>query len=296
LKKLTTEEFIKKAKKIHGDKYDYSLVDYKKSHSNIKIICPTHGIFNQLPNNHLGGKGCIKCTNKEKLNTKIFIDRSNNIHNNKYDYSLSEYKNNKNKIKIICPTHGIFEQKAYHHLDGIGCPKCVGKNKTTEEFIENAKKIHGDKYDYSLVIYYSAYIKIKIICPIHGIFEQIPHNHINYNGCPYCKESYGEKKIRLFLINNKIKFIKNKKFNDCKYKSQLPFDFYLDEYNICIEYDGIQHFKIIKYFGNENDFIKLKIRDSIKTEYCKKNNIILLRIKYTDYNNIELILTKYLKL
>jgi hypothetical protein len=295
-KKLTTDEFIIKSELLHNNKYDYSEVEYKNSHTKIKIICPTHGIFEQLPHNHLNGKGCIKCTNNLKLDVNIFIKRSKGIHGDKYDYSDVEYKNNKSKVKINCSMHGSFIQKAYHHMSGIGCPSCAGKIKTSENFIKKAKRVHGDKYDYSEVEYKNINCKVKIICPMHGTFEQNPHNHLSNNGCPICNESYGEKSIRLFLIKNKIKFIKNKSFEYCKNKRQLPFDYYLPDYNVCIEYDGRQHFGVVDYFGGDSAFKKRQKLDKIKDNFCKNNSILLLRIKYTNYKNIELILSRFFKL
>lgn len=127
--KLTTEEFILKANKIHKNRYDYSLVKYIGSHTKIKIICKEHGKFEQKPNNHLMGNNCPKCgiisqQNNKKLTNLEFINKANKIHNNKYDYSLVKYIKSDVNIKIICPKHGIFKQKAGQHLSGRGCPNC----------------------------------------------------------------------------------------------------------------------------------------------------------------------------
>ena len=151
-------------------------------------------------------------------------------------------------------------------------------------FCEKSKEIHKNKYDYSLVEYINNKTKVKIICPIHGIFEQKPDAHL-YCGCKYCQESRGERKIRTILKKLKINYIMQKKFSDCKNKRELPFDFYLPDFNICIEYDGIQHFKSIEYFGGINGFEQTVNNDKIKTNYCKENNIQLIRIKYNE--NIE---------
>ena len=111
-------------------------------------------------------------------------------------------------------------------------------------------------------------------------------------GCPFCKESKGEKIIKNFLIDNNISFEQQKKFDDCKYKLKLPFDFYLSELNICIEYDGLQHYKCIKIFGGEKNFNLIKKRDEIKNDYCEKNNINLIRIKYNENINEKLYFLK----
>ena len=152
----------------------------------------------------------------------------------------------------------------------------------SKKFSDKAKIIHNNKYDYSLINYVNSKTKIKIICPKHGIFEQTPLKHLNNQGCPICKESKGEKEIKKYLLNNKIKFEIQKSFKNCKYKSLLKFDFYLPEHNICIEYDGKQHFEIIDYWGGKVEYDLIKIRDNIKTDYCNKNNIKLIRIKYNE--------------
>jgi very-short-patch-repair endonuclease len=284
-KKLTTVEFIEKAKNIHGNKYDYSFVEYINNHIKVKIICSIHGVFEQRPIEHLSGCGCLKCSGKNKTTTD-FISEANLIHNNKYDYSLVNYKNSKLKIKIICKKHGMFEQKSNNHLIGQGCSKCVKKHKpTTKEFIQNAIKIHSNKYDYSLVDYINNSTKINIICKKHGIFKQIPNSHLNGRGCPKCKQSNGERIISNFLNDNNINYIKEKTFTDCKNKKYLPFDFYLFEKNTLIEYDGEQHFRIIKRFDGINGFHVRQKNDNIKTEFAKNNNIKLLRIAYNE--NIE---------
>ena len=228
---------------------------------------------------------------KRRLTTKDFIERSKVKHGDKYDYSKTEYFGKFKKLKIICPIHGEFEQEAWGHMKGRGCIDCSGfKPLTTKIFIERSKKIHGNKYDYSKTIYVSTRKKVKIICPIHGEFEQRAGGHLTGRGCFECIESRGEKSIRVFLENNNIKFKQQKIFKECKNKRVLPFDFYLPDYNICIEYDGEQHFGPIDYFGGELGFIKRKKLDKIKTKYCKNNNVILYRIKYTD--NIKKILEK----
>lgn len=283
-KKKTLNEFIEQIKLLHGDKYDYRLVDYTGKDNKVKIICSEHGIFEQSPHNHLKGHNCPSCAGRGKLNKdnviKVFITK----HNNKYDYSLTVYINEKTKIKIICPYHSVFEQTPNHHKQGDGCPKCGGSEKlTTEKFIERSKKIHYNKYDYSLVEYINSKSKVKLICPKHGVFKQSSDVHIiNKSGCPICNESKGEKEIRLLLEDNNINFIQQKKFSDCKYKRRLPFDFYLTDYNTCIEFNGKQHYEPIKHFGGGDVFNEQQKKDKIKKEYCYDNNIPLIIIKYNE--------------
>ena len=288
-KRLTTEEFINKAILIHGVKYNYSLVDYIDTRSKIVIICNEHGEFMQKPNDHLNGCGCNSCglktiKDKFKSNNSNFISKAKEIHGDKYDYSKVNYVNAHVKVKIICPEHGEFEQKPNNHLNGKGCSRCVGKCRslTTNMVIDDFNKIHNNKYDYSMVNYIDNTTKISIICPIHGVFEQTPAAHKQKQGCPLCNISKGEDNIKLFLEKNNIIFERQKRFKECRNIRPLPFDFYLPDYNICIEYNGKQHYKPINYWGGEDGFNLRQIRDKIKMEYCHKNNIPLITIKYDD--------------
>ena len=182
-----TEQFIEKARKVHGDKYDYSKVNYVNSSTKVTIICPIHGEFEQTPNKHLLGQGCPKCAGGIKLTTKNFIEKARKVHGDKYDYSKVNYVNNRTKVIIICPEHGEFEQTPASHLTGSGCPMCVGGIKfSKEQFIEKAREVHGDKYNYSKVNYINANTKVIIICPEHGEFEQTPGSHLYGQGCPKC--------------------------------------------------------------------------------------------------------------
>jgi len=166
-------------------------------------------------------------------------------------------------------------------LSGQKCPTCQGNKKLTiSDFIERCKKIHENKYDYSLSKINGSRSKTKIICPIHGIFLQIVDTHLRGHGCPKCKDSKGEKIIEWYLIKHQIKFIKQKMFDNCKDVRKLKFDFYLEKYNLCIEYDGLQHFKIAEWGEKKlKDSIK---KDTIKNIFCKNNNINLLRISYKE--------------
>jgi len=289
--------FIQKAKQVHGNKYDYRLVKYINAYTKVKIICKKcKNIFKQRPHNHLIGNNCPICQNKTKLNNlnrqkrfNNFLNKAKQVHGNKYNYDhllTNDYIGFNSKIKILCLEHGYFLQTPNKHLSGRGCPKCSNKNKTTMEFIKQANLIHNNLYDYSLVKYQKCNIPIKIICKKHGVFKQKPSSHLCGCGCIFCNSSKGELIIEQYLKEHNIKFKREYKFNDCKGKRNLlPFDFYLPTYNICIEYDGIQHFKPVNFGGislknaNEN-FKKLIINDNIKNKYCKDNNIKLIRLSY----------------
>jgi hypothetical protein len=276
--------FLEKANNVHNNKYDYSKANYVDINTKIIIICPTHGEFSKQPNNHLNGQGCPKCNNlKDTLNDFIF--KANKKHNNKYDYSLVEYFGTLIPISIICPEHGIFKQKPNSHLCGSGCPKCIGRHKTTEDFINQANIVHNYKYNYEKTVYVNVQTKVKIICPMHGEFEQNVNTHLDGHGCKSCRDSRGEKKIKEILRKKNEKYIFQKKFESCKHKSLLSFDFYLPDKNLLIEYNGIQHYVAQDYFGGNEKLISQQKNDEIKRNFAIKNNINLLIIAY--YENIE---------
>jgi hypothetical protein len=302
-KRKTNEEFISESIEIHGNKYDYSQVNYVRNSIKVDLICPIHGLFSVRPNDHLSKKvGCNKCNNasisKSKNVGKNIIDRFNKKHNDKYDYTNSIYIQTDITIDIICPIHGLFKQTPHHHLFGAGCQKCGNVyKKTTSEFINDANHIHNNRYDYNLTEYKNNRTKVSVICHLHGEFKVTPNDHLNKkSGCPKCQNSKGEEKIAEILDKQKIKYIKEFIFDDCKNIKPLPFDFYLTEQNICIEFDGELHFKSVKNFGGDNLLEKTKKRDKIKTKYCMNNNITLIRIPYYEFNNIEKILLKKIKL
>lgn len=292
-KPLSKEQFISKASKVHGNQYNYDFVEYKNNYTKVKIICKKHRVFEQRPGDHLKGQGCPKCSainiGKAHISNKQeFIEKAAIIHNNKYNYDRVQYKGSHIKVEIGCPIHGPFQQMPWAHLAGAGCPLCgnvsTGQNQILgkAEFVKRAKQIHGNKYDYSKSLYIDATTNITIICPIHGEFEQTPNNHINMKqGCPHCKESKGEKEVRKILDKFNIRYVSQYKFKGCKNKRALPFDFYLPDYNTCIEYNGKQHYLYNGYFG-EDSFKLTQETDNIKRNFCSLNNIKLIEIKYDE--------------
>jgi hypothetical protein len=248
--KCTTDKFIERAKKVHGDKYSYEKTKYIKTNIKVIITCKEHGNFEQTPNRHLSGAGCNKCAHNKVNNgmtfsNQQFIIKARLVHGDKYDYSKIDYKQSKIKVVIICPIHGEFLQEPRQHLFGNRCPKCVGNQLLTKnEFIEKSEIVHGMKYNYDKSEYKNERIKTLIICPEHGEFYQTPNSHMAGYGCPQCNKSKGEEIIRRWLLKNNVKFKSEKTFiNLCGAGGGLlRFDFYLPDDNICIEYDGRQHF------------------------------------------------------
>lgn len=370
MKKLTTEEFIEKARLKHGDKYDYSKVDYQGSKVKVCIICPKHGEFWQRPNDILSGMGCPICGGTKKMTTEEFIEKAKIVHHNYFSYEKTVYKNSNEKVIVTCPLHGDFEVKANNHLNGVNCKVCQEngikhmttklklvnkstKSYSTEEFINKCKQkygdiynydktiyvnnrtkvcitclthgdfwitpnhflsgrgcskcsrnyqytkqeiikqfclVHGDKYDYSQSEYISTHKNLKIICPEHGEFWQSPANHLKGQGCPKCEQSKLEKEIMCLLNKHNIVFEYQKTFDWLKYARKLYLDFYLPDYNVAIECQGIQHFKPIG-FGEKDEkkiyemFESIKIRDNIKRELCNKHGISVYYYSDKIYNN-----------
>lgn len=275
-KKITTEEFIEKARKVHGNKYDYSKAEYKGCKLKICIICPEHGEFWQTPDGHLQGRGCPVCryisvSNKLGLTTEEFIKKAKEVHGNKYDYSKVEYKSQKTKVCIICPEHGEFWQDPTGHIDKkAGCPKCSKNYKyTTEEFIRIIPNYMKEKYNFSKFKYIRTHDKSIVICPEHGEFLMSPHNILKGIGCPGCSESKLERNVRLFLKENKIKYIP-------EYKPDIDFhkqaiDFYLPDYNIAIECQGIQHFQPTDFAGKGEEWAKNEYKHIVELDINKQN-------------------------
>ena len=441
--KKSREQFISEAIKIHGDKYDYSFVNYINNKTKIKILCKIHDrIFEQAPQDHLQGQGCPKCgkeITKEKLKNNGFIKQAKLKFGNKYDYSFVDYINNNTKIKIICKEcekelnispkdflrrghkcifkknvkldkaikqnlfklnletkyldkfqydekdyktnkdkmyffcndcgnmvsirpdtllanhtvngckwcelilkrkrnsetrktkeqfiedaikiHGneynyskikyvnnkipieifhnkcgkIFWQSPLKHLQGSGCLKCCGRDRTTEEAIEDLKSIFGDKYDYSKVEYINATKELTLICKKHDIIVKASYHDLmsvpNRKCCYKEWQSKPNLHIKDWLDNNGIKNLPEHTFDNCKYKDLLSFDFYLPEYKTVIEYQGEWH-----YFDFKGQLETQQKRDKIKREWCVKNQITEIEIPYWEFENIDKILIEKLKI
>ena len=278
-----TEEFIKKARNIYGDKYDYSLVEYKNNHTQVEIICKEHGKFVQSPKDHLSGRGCKECgkeKSKEDMRSRImlskdeFIKRANEVHGNLYNYSNVNYKDTKTKIEIICKEHGSFFQSPNKHMQGNGCPTC-GRERTIEhnfltleDFIKRARNVHGDKYDYSKSLYKGADVKMEITCVKHGSFLQTPHNHLKGTNCPSCGASISKPEIKLkdFIRS----FYKGEIITNSKnIIPPMELDIYVPSLNLAIEFNG--GYWHSEKFKDKNYHIR-------KYNLCKSKGIRLISI------------------
>lgn len=299
---VTQEQFINRAKAVHGDVYDYSLVEYLHSAIKIIIICPFHGQFLLRPHTHISAKqGCNICLLKSKQinNEKSFLEKAKLKHSNKYDYSLINYINSTTKIKIICPIHGVFEQIPNSHLQGCSCSKCAYEKRllTQQDFLLKSQEIHKNKFDYSLSIYKGHKKRIKIKCnSCDKVFETKAGCHLEGYGCPNCKIVGGysrtdwinicnskKKQALLYVIkcwNDKEEFLKigrtsNSVFRRFHTKKAMPYsyevlkeikgspDFIYDkEIELHMLYENYKYKPLIS-FGGETECFDISILDSL---------------------------------
>lgn len=273
-KVVTTSSFIKEAKEVHGNLYDYSLVEYVKARVKVKIICKKHGVFLQTPNHHKRGTGCPICGGSKRLDTKIFIKKSIEVHGTKYNYSLVKYVNRVDKVKIICPEHGEFSQSPFDHYNGKGCNICgevlssEKQRKPLLDFIQESNLTHDFKYNYKYVKFNNLHDKITIMCPLHGSFTQRANGHLRGKGCRTCTVGASEGEKYLLRIIKKV--YKGKVIeNDRSLLKTHELDVYLPDLNLAIEFNGI-------YWHSEK--FKDKNYHYEKWEKCKDKGIKLIQI------------------
>lgn len=356
-RKITTEEWIAKARAVHGDRYDYSKVEYQDSRTKVCIICPEHGEFWQNPQIHIKGSKCPKCV-RPAYDTESFIQQSRKIHGDRYDYSKVEYIKSLQPVTIICPKHGEFTQRPSEHLQGRGCPKCaelLRRPKLTQnEALNNLKEVRGESYDYSRMVYNGSnkpitlickkhgefsitytnavdsrtkelcpyccngshfvdehhfiaraikthgnkynYSKVSfknmkdgkvcIICPIHGEFWQNPSAHVRGDGCRACGQFTKSGSVGEVIISELLKEwgfeYETQKAYPSKVNSSgfLYVDFYIPSLNTVIEYNGEQHYRKVGIW--EKHFERQQARDAELRQYCKDNNITLIEIRYDE--------------
>lgn len=275
---LTTKSFIARAKKIHGEDYDYSKVKYKRSIIEVEIICKECGItFEQTPNCHLNGHGCQECGGSRKLTQEEFLSKARKIHGDDYDYSNAKYVNAKTRVPIKCnECDYLFNQTPNDHLAGKGCKKCTGTLQLTQEqFIQRAKKMHPNMYDYSNVEYVNTTTKVIIGCKkCKQDFKQRPNNHIHQgNGCPECINKTELKFFEWFKSKFNYKIKRHYKPKWCRNKENgriFEFDFVIKKLKLIIEIDGRQHFEDTlnwetKEFNQKRD--KYKMKKALKKGY-----------------------------
>ncbi len=308
---MLKEEFLNRLKQRHPEnfsKYDYSLLpDEFKSKDKIPIQCLIHGVFYQRPDAQLSNIGCRKCGFEKtfkstRYNNDIYLVLCRKIHGLKYRY-YNDYISARTKIKINCPLHGDFYQRALDHINQKqGCPKCANEQHSLrlrdsrEDFIRKANEVHDNYYTYPRTDYKDNRTKVIITCPIHGDFLQKPSIHLRGNnslgcGCQKCKQSNGEKYLSQILDKLNIYYSREYILKPNPYR----YDFYLPEYDVYIEYHGEQHYKSVDYFGGKKALKYNKRRDKIKIEIIKRSTGLLITLKYT-FNTLEKIEDELLRL
>lgn len=277
--------------RLFGENFEYSFDGYENTYSNLHFKCKTCGNeFDRRYNNATGNTSCPYCKGtREDWGNEWLEKKGKQIHGDKYDYSLVDYKGTDEKVAIIChekdewgDEHGIFYVTPHAHVGSMksGCPKCSQKHKpTTEEFIKKARLVHGDKYDYSKVEYVRALSPVIITCPEHGDFSQKPNGHLCGQGCPHCQQSHIERELWQLFEEKGIEF---KREYTPEWVKPLHIDFYLPEYNVAIECQGLQHYKPVKYYGGEEGLKARQERDERKLRLCEENGVRLLY--YADYD------------
>ena len=234
-KRWDTKKFVEKAVERFGSLYDYSLVEYKNKNEPVKIICREHGVTMQKPSIHLKALvGCPHCNGNGKLNNNRFIKKAKSVHKNKYDYSRLEYKGSMRKVTVICSSHGAFKVLARRHLDGRGCPTCdtaekeANRERARKEaaaiFLEKAKDIHGNFYNYDFVRYKNSSTKVIIDCPSHGPYLQTPNSHLGSHGCNECAIEYKieerrKKEAQVFVQKARGKHKDKYDYSSARYRS-----------------------------------------------------------------------------
>lgn len=297
-REIKKQKILEIAAKVHRNYYDYSKVVFVNSSDKVEIICPKHGPFRQSLYEHSArGSKCPECArDDDRITLDDFLVRSRGMNGDNYDYSKVSFTKVSDIVVITCKKHGDFKQRVASHLAGCICRKCFFDNLLlpTKEFIKNARQRHGDTYDYSKVKYLGNKIPVEIICKTHGSFWVKPNSHVSSgSGCWKCSESKGEKEIDVILKKYKINFIREYRIKPHLYR----YDFYLPEFNIFIEFNGIQHYRPVEIFGGEKAFTELKQRDEDKKQIIKSLNgkLIILTYQMLDEKTVESTLIHYLK-
>lgn len=299
-KRISKQAFLERASKVPMSSMDdLSKIEYVSMSKKAAMFCKTHGIYSCRPSDYLNGHRCPKCSNVAHGSNESFIEKAMKAHCGKYSYSKVLYTSSKTKVIITCPTHGDFEQRPNDHLNGYGCPMCAKRGSslngrlTTEEFIERARRIHGNRYDYSKVSYSNAKEKVIITCSIHGDFIQVPNNHLNGANCPKCSKVVQTSRMAMgvyeMLAENGFEVEAEKTFAWLRNERSLRLDFYLPRYNVGIEVQGEQHFVSVPRFNGDDGLLYRKYLDALKKKLCDEHGVRLFYITKSNYSIDEIL-------
>lgn len=304
-KRYNKERVIEEIVKLLPPNITHQIEHYICSADRLNFTCSIHGNFTQTLQHFRNGKFCPKCGHirggdKLRSSTDKFIVRSKKYHGDRYIYDKTVYVNSETPLTVTCRKHGDFITFPRNHYNGANCHKCNNEStrdrcvKDIEKFKEDGAKAHNNFYTYGNVTnYVNNKTNVMVTCPIHGDFPVRPDNHIGgLAGCPLCKQSKGEKKISDLLTSLGIPFKVEYVIPNTKYR----YDFYLPDYNMLIEYDGILHFKAVDYFGGIEGLRSYQYRDIIKNRLARKHGYKLIRLNYQNFNVLEKsLLTKITK-
>lgn len=283
-----TEEYIKRAIKVHGTKYRYDKVRYNGCRENVIITCPIHGDFSQIAYTHLNGNGCPKCSGHYHMNTEEFINKAKEVYGDKYNYDKSIYVDMSTKVIITCPEHGDFIVRPEVFLNGHGCKKCSGRMcNNLQDFIKISNEIHKNKYDYSKSVYKNVRTKLVITCPKHGDFLQTPENHMKGAGCPVCKQPILEKIVMEMLDSNGFKYEYRAGKSVFDWLSYQSLDFYIPDLNIGIECQGVQHYHEVDHFDGFKGYLDCRRRDMKKQRLCREHGVTLLYFTLPEFSSFD---------
>lgn len=284
--KKVAARFIQKAKLVHGDRFDYSRAHETDSEGRALIICPVHGEFWQLKNNHLSGRGCRLCSNRARTTTvEEFIARSQKAHGeNAFDYSkVKQFATSRDQVEIICRVHGPFLQIARDHMRGVGCQRCsIERTKITfSEFLERARAVHGDRYGYLEESWRVDPQFITVVCPDHGPYQQNWQNHCIGMGCSKCKSQVSKPEIEIFEALS-LAIPESIRQSVRSVISPKELDIWIPELRLAVEFNGTAyHDKSIWAKSLRNTDIRS--RELNKTMLCEELNIRLIHIWEDDY-------------
>ena len=292
----THEQFVEEVRNVNPD---ITVVGtYINAYTKIEFRCKEGHEWVTTPSSVLAGKTCLTCVNiqsglRQRKSQEQFVEEVRNLHP---DITVvGEYVNSKTKIEFMCSKGHVWKTAPHNILDGCSCPTCKGekisvqKTKSHEQFANELLQVSSNIT--VLGEYKGTFTKIKTKCNKCGHeWESMPCNLLAGCGCPKCATSKGEKMVEEYLERHHVVFETQKRFTDCVDKKPLPFDFYLPEYNMLIEYQGAQHYIATRRMGDEEGLIYRQKHDCIKREYCKTKKINLLEIPYTKFSHISEIL------